>query len=117
MVAAGSVVEILFGGARPRSRPSANAKVVEPASRWNYTTVLNICFLVLAAVLVVRAVRTGVVPMLRMMDEPPDEPTELDAVPTTGDEQATGYVCPMHPEVRASLPGRCPKCGMPLVSE
>ena len=38
-------------------------------------------------------------------------------VPTTGDEQATGYACPMHPEVRASLPGRCPKCGMPLVSE
>lgn len=25
------------------------------------------------------------------------------------------YTCPMHPEVRSSRPGRCPKCGMTLV--
>ncbi|MES2953566.1 MAG: heavy metal-binding domain-containing protein [Patescibacteria group bacterium] len=25
------------------------------------------------------------------------------------------YTCPMHPEVRADTPGRCPKCGMALV--
>jgi hypothetical protein len=25
------------------------------------------------------------------------------------------YTCPMHPEVRSSTPGNCPKCGMPLV--
>jgi hypothetical protein len=25
------------------------------------------------------------------------------------------YVCPMHPEVVSSEPGRCPRCGMPLV--
>jgi len=25
------------------------------------------------------------------------------------------YVCPMHPEVQAKKPGRCPKCGMKLV--
>ena len=25
------------------------------------------------------------------------------------------YVCPMHPEVTSSAPGRCPKCGMNLV--
>jgi hypothetical protein len=24
------------------------------------------------------------------------------------------YVCPMHPEVSAHAPGRCPKCGMNL---
>ena len=24
------------------------------------------------------------------------------------------YVCPMHPEVRQSAPGKCPKCGMNL---
>jgi hypothetical protein len=24
------------------------------------------------------------------------------------------YVCPMHPEVQRTEPGRCPKCGMPL---
>lgn len=28
---------------------------------------------------------------------------------------ATAYTCPMHPEVRASRPGRCPKCGMKLI--
>jgi hypothetical protein len=28
---------------------------------------------------------------------------------------SAGYVCPMHPEVTSSAPGRCPKCGMNLV--
>ena len=33
-----------------------------------------------------------------------------------GEEQtATSYVCPMHPEVTASEPGVCPKCGMKLI--
>lgn len=27
----------------------------------------------------------------------------------------TIYTCPMHPEVRQSRPGQCPKCGMTLV--
>lgn len=27
------------------------------------------------------------------------------------------YICPMHPEVRESTPGRCPECGMDLVLE
>ncbi|MEK7112955.1 MAG: heavy metal-binding domain-containing protein [Patescibacteria group bacterium] len=25
------------------------------------------------------------------------------------------YVCPMHPEVRETKPGSCPKCGMDLI--
>ena len=29
---------------------------------------------------------------------------------------ATAYTCPMHPEVRQSKPGPCPKCGMALES-
>jgi hypothetical protein len=29
----------------------------------------------------------------------------------------TIYTCPMHPEVRSSKPGRCPKCGMKLVPQ
>lgn len=39
------------------------------------------------------------------------------AQPRSGDAgaQAAVYVCPMHPEVTASAPGRCPKCGMNLV--
>jgi uncharacterized membrane protein YraQ (UPF0718 family) len=39
---------------------------------WNYTTWLNIAFLILAAVLVVRFVRTGGIAMLRMMGGSPD---------------------------------------------
>src|SRR5213593_4026037 len=27
----------------------------------------------------------------------------------------TNYTCPMHPEIRSSSPGTCPKCGMKLV--
>ncbi|MGB8206448.1 MAG: permease, partial [Mycobacterium sp.] len=38
----------------------------------NYTTWLNIVFVALAAVLVVRFVTTGGIPMLRMMGGSPD---------------------------------------------
>ena len=31
--------------------------------------------------------------------------------------QAVTYTCPMHPEIHASKPGNCPKCGMKLVIE
>ena len=27
---------------------------------------------------------------------------------------STVYTCPMHPEIRQSYPGKCPKCGMTL---
>ncbi len=27
------------------------------------------------------------------------------------------YTCPMHPEVTSSKPGKCPKCGMKLISK
>jgi len=30
---------------------------------------------------------------------------------------AAAYVCPMHADVRQSEPGKCPKCGMELLSE
>jgi hypothetical protein len=32
-----------------------------------------------------------------------------------GATRATVYVCPMHPDVRQSTPGTCPRCGMKLV--
>jgi len=31
------------------------------------------------------------------------------------DAQVTSYACPMHPDVTASEPGSCPKCGMQLL--
>ncbi len=37
--------------------------------------------------------------------------------PPTGEPdppEGAVYTCPMHPEVRESAPGRCPKCGMAL---
>jgi hypothetical protein len=37
------------------------------------------------------------------------------AMNDTGDAGAAVYACPMHPEVTAPVPGRCPKCGMNLV--
>jgi uncharacterized membrane protein YraQ (UPF0718 family) len=39
---------------------------------WNYTTWLNIVFLVIAAVLVIRFIATDGIPMLRMMGGSPD---------------------------------------------
>jgi uncharacterized membrane protein YraQ (UPF0718 family) len=70
MVLAGLIVEFAFGGFGlvPDER---NAKVVEASVTLNYTTVLNVIFLGLAAVLVGRYFRYGGgLRMLRMMDEP-----------------------------------------------
>jgi hypothetical protein len=38
-----------------------------------------------------------------------------DAVSADAGTASVVYVCPMHPEVTSSTPGRCPKCGMTLV--
>jgi uncharacterized membrane protein YraQ (UPF0718 family) len=71
MALAGYVVELLFGllGLVPTGR---HAKVGEMAIRWDYTTVLNILALALAAGLIYRFVRTGGISMLKMMGGPPD---------------------------------------------
>jgi uncharacterized membrane protein YraQ (UPF0718 family) len=71
MAAAGYIVEILFGlaGLIPGHR---SAQVLEASVQWNYTTVLNILFLMLSAVLVWRFLRTGGPKMLRMMAAPAD---------------------------------------------
>jgi uncharacterized membrane protein YraQ (UPF0718 family) len=71
MVTAGYIVELLFGAAGliPSQR---NATVMEAGISWNYTTWLNIAFLALAAVLGVRFVKTGGLPMLRSMGGSPD---------------------------------------------
>jgi len=66
MAFAGLVVEVLFGalGLIPAER---RAIVSEATIALNYTSVLNVLFLALAAVLVVRAWRTGVGEMVAMM--------------------------------------------------
>ncbi|KAA9148196.1 permease [Amycolatopsis acidicola] len=69
MVAAGYVVELLLGGLAPEQR---SAQVLESGISWNYTTWLNIVFLALAGVLLIRFFRTGGAPMLRMMGGSPE---------------------------------------------
>jgi hypothetical protein len=69
MAAAALIVELLFGILHliPKQH---RAKIVEEAIQWNYTTWLNIVFLVLAALLLWRFLRTGGPEMLRMMSAP-----------------------------------------------
>jgi uncharacterized membrane protein YraQ (UPF0718 family) len=66
MAAAGYVVEFVFAalGIIPQNR---NVVALSAGIQWNYTTVLNILFLVLAVVMIIRFVRTGGLPMLGMM--------------------------------------------------
>ena len=71
-VVAGFVVELVFGalGLVPEQR---NARVEMAHISWNYTTYLNIAFLLLAVVLVVRFLRTGGPAMMSMMGGGPDD--------------------------------------------
>jgi hypothetical protein len=66
MSMAALAVEFIFGALHliPLQR---HLQMAEESSRWNYTTILNIVFLTLAMVLVIRFLRTGGPEMLRMM--------------------------------------------------
>jgi uncharacterized membrane protein YraQ (UPF0718 family) len=77
MVAAGYVIELVFGPLHlvPTTR---HATMGDDAVRWNYTTYLNIVFLVLAAALVWRFYRTGGREMLAMMGGGPDDMAEME---------------------------------------
>ena len=67
MVGAALIVEFLFQGLGliPQHRA---ARIVETSTTFNYTTVLNIVFLAVAAFLVVRFLRTGGPKMMAHMD-------------------------------------------------
>ena len=69
MALAGYLVELLFGalGIIPTNR---TVSAIAEGPTLNYTSVLNMLFLVVAAVLVVRFLRTGGPAMLRMMNQP-----------------------------------------------
>ena len=77
MVAGGYIIEFAFGGLGliPATRA---ARVGDTGITWNYTTVLNIVFLLAAAALVTRFFRSGAGPMLKMMGggPPAAEPRE-----------------------------------------
>jgi uncharacterized membrane protein YraQ (UPF0718 family) len=73
MSMAALAVEFIFGALHliPQQR---HVQIVEESIRWNYTTILNIVFLTLATVLVIRFLRTGGPEMLRMMS--PKNPSD-----------------------------------------
>jgi uncharacterized protein len=71
MAAAGLIVDLIFKAVGLVPTGARHAKVTDAGISLNYTTVLNIVFLVFAAVLVTRYFRAGGgIPMLRMMNEP-----------------------------------------------
>ncbi|MYT29897.1 MULTISPECIES: permease [unclassified Streptomyces] len=78
-VVAGYVVEFAFGGLG-LVPDQARARLPQGGIGWNYTTWLNLAFLVVAAALLVRFFRTGGRDMLRMMG----------GAPATGHEHGGG---------------------------
>jgi len=83
MVLAGLIVGALFAvfGLVPAHHFIA---VFQTRPAWNYTTVLNIAFLILAGVLGWRFLRTGGPEMLRAMEHSPDELAKATTDPVCG---------------------------------
>jgi uncharacterized membrane protein YraQ (UPF0718 family) len=73
MVAAGYLIELVFSPLQLVPTGPRHASVGEVGIRWNYTTWLNIVFLLLAAVLLWRFLTTGGRAMLSMMGGDPDD--------------------------------------------
>jgi hypothetical protein len=73
MAAAGYAVELIFGGLGLIPGRDA-ATIPDSGVSWDYTTWLNIAFLLLAAALVIRFARTGGGMMLKMMGGAPEQP-------------------------------------------
>lgn len=64
-----------------------------------------------AAMLILAGIVAGVVLGRREPDI--DKPVTSETEPPKREEGV--WTCPMHPEIRTSAPGKCPKCGMDLV--
>ncbi|MBE3567034.1 MAG: permease [Thermogemmatispora sp.] len=86
MALAGYLVELLFSllGLIPTQRTVA---AISEGLQWNYTTVLNLLALLLAAALVIRFLRTGGPAMLAMMNRPASEPAEASHVHEHGSHE------------------------------
>jgi uncharacterized membrane protein YraQ (UPF0718 family) len=78
MAVAGYVVEALFAPLHLIPRGERNASMGDEGISWNYTTWLNIVFLLLASVLVWRFLTTGGRQMLAMMGGGPDDMADHD---------------------------------------
>jgi len=77
MAAAGYLVDLLFSVLHliPTNRAVG---VIDAGPSWNYTTILNLAFLVIAITLVIRFLRTGGPAMLGMMNRGDDQMTRHD---------------------------------------
>src|SRR5467141_2170524 len=69
MAVAALIIDLIFG-AFALIPPEHKAQVVEASITWNYTSWLNLAFVVLAGLLVWRFLQTGGPAMLRMMNRP-----------------------------------------------
>jgi uncharacterized membrane protein YraQ (UPF0718 family) len=72
MALAGYAVELIFGGLGIIPE-HGHGEVMAEGISWNYTTWLNILFLLLSVVLIARFFRTGGMAMMRMMGGGPDD--------------------------------------------
>jgi hypothetical protein len=60
----------------------------------------------------------GHVQAVLVIDDAGGHSSEADVVGDSAPKaEAVRYTCPMHPEVVADSPGRCPHCGMKLVEQ
>ncbi|HUZ21267.1 MAG TPA: permease [Acidimicrobiales bacterium] len=93
MAGAGFAVELIFGGAGlvPSTR---DATVLHTGVTWDYTSILNIVFLVLAGVLCLRFITTGGYQMLRMMGGRPNAGTDHGVAGGAASPRLDGQVGP-----------------------
>jgi uncharacterized membrane protein YraQ (UPF0718 family) len=96
-VLAGYAVEIIFGGLGLVPDRSS-ATIPHGGVSWNYTTWLNIVFLALAAVLLIRFWRTGGIPMLRMMGGSPGQSHDHGAHDHGADNHGEHHHVSGHPQ-------------------
>lgn len=95
MVLAGLAIEGLFSlvGLIPTH---AAVSITETTISWDYTTVLNILFLIPAALMLVRFLKTGGPAMLRMMDMSPEEMAHHHHGHDHGDHAHHDHAAPTH---------------------
>jgi uncharacterized membrane protein YraQ (UPF0718 family) len=105
MVAAGYIVEIVFGalGLVPSTR---HAKIVDAHVTLNGDTGLNVIFLAITAALVIRFVKTGGLDMLKMMNRASGHSEHLSARPGLGTQPRLVTGGPRAPPTLERLPSR-----------
>lgn len=76
MVVAGWLTELIFSGLGLVPKSHHVAAITAQHISLNYTTILNVIFIALASWLIYRFVKTGALPMLKMMQGEPDNPND-----------------------------------------